>query len=83
MLEEGDELVEYFLALLDAFLEDFFECFEDFLSSLFLSLFELGLESSTDGDLDLLEDLADFFFGFGIRVEKLRGPPDACMAAAG
>ena len=58
-------------------------CLEYFFFGLFLSLLELGLESSIDGDLDLLEGLADFFFDLGIREEKFKGPPDVCKDAAG
>ena len=83
LVEEEEELVEYFLDLLEAFLDDFLERLDDFLSSLFLSLVEEGLESSREGDLDLLERFADFFLSFGILVWKFRGPPEICIAAAG
>ena len=62
-LELEEELEEYFLARLDAFLDDFLLCFADFfLSSLFFSLVEEGLTSSSSEDGDLLACLAALFF---------------------
>jgi len=81
-LEEEEEVEEYFLFLLAIFLEDFL--FEDFFSSLFLSLVDEGFESrsSEEIDLALLECFEGFFLFFGMRVLKLRGP-EALRVAAG
>ena len=64
MLEDEEELVEYFLDLVELFLEDFLACFEDFFSNLFLSLVDEGLESSAEGDLLKCFDV--FLLGLGI-----------------
>jgi len=81
-LEEEEEVEEYFLFLLATFLEDFL--FEDFFSSLFLSLVDEGFESrsSEEMDLVLLECFEGFFLCLGMRVLKVRGP-EALRVAAG
>ena len=77
---EEEELLEYFLCLLEDFLEDILLCLDAFFSNLFLSFVEEGLES---GEGDLLVCFEDFFLDFGILEWKLRGPPEDCITAAG